>query len=228
MSIFIPLAKDQPAPVPTVKHDDDVTRFARLAIVIGVMLSIAFTMLVFACVLWGWVGEWRFGVGLWLSLLALAWMLAAGFGAWWTYRLNVKRPVDVDDEERQYRYAAQYISNEPQIITEPAPIVTVVIDDKTGSKTQTKRFDLPCPLEDLQVLSKGLVAGIAFTEAEWTGSGKPFSRGDNGSFTKLRNELVVRGLMAWRDPEVTAKGMSPTKAGWAVFRHLAGSPTETK
>jgi len=117
MSLFIPLAnKDQPVPVPTVKRDDDVTRFARLAIVIGVMLSLAFTMLVFACVLWGWVGEWRFGVGLWLSLLALAWMLAAGFGAWWTFVYKVRRPAKFEDDERKAR--------KPQTITETVQVPT--------------------------------------------------------------------------------------------------------
>lgn len=102
MSVYIPLTSDKPAPA-TSKPEDDVTRFARLALVIGALLTLAITAGVLAGVLWGWVDTVRTFFGWWMSLVAVAWTLAAGFGAWWTYALKIKRPVRLEDEDRETR-----------------------------------------------------------------------------------------------------------------------------
>ena len=224
MSLYLPLApKEQPAPVVS-KSEDDVTRFARIAVVIGGLLTLAITAGIVACTLWGWVDTAREFFGWWLSLLALAWTIAAGFGAWWTFSLKVHRPVKLEDEALGYQYAALFQSQTAPVQVAPAETIRVEIVKKVGGMKREIWADLPCTRDSLTALARGLSAGKPFSEAEWTGTGKPFSRGEHGTFTKLREAFIDRGIMAWKDPEVPTLGMEPTKAGWALFRHL--SPTQ--
>ena len=109
MTFSFPLSQDPAPALPAQKPDDDVTRLARLALVIGGLLSLAVTAAMGACVLWGWVGTWRGGFGGWLSMLALAWTGAAVFGAWWTFAYKVRRPVTLEDEARAARKPKQEI-----------------------------------------------------------------------------------------------------------------------
>jgi len=84
-------------------------------------------------------------------------------------------------------------------------------------------IDLPVKPEKLPQLARGLLAGRSFNQTAWTGSAGIFSRSE---FDALRDTMIQRGLLAWRNPESKAQGCDLTAAGRAVMRRLANlSPT---
>jgi len=84
-------------------------------------------------------------------------------------------------------------------------------------------IDLPAKPEKLTQLARGLLAGRSFNQTAWTGSAGVFSRSE---FDALRDTMIQRGLLAWRNPESKSQGCDLTAAGRAVIRRLANlSPT---
>lgn len=107
-------------------------------------------------------------------------------------------------------------------VGKPDPVtVKVEVEDIGGGKT---RFvDLAVDPAKLRILARGLTGGRPFSEPEWVGKGKPFSR---RQFYALRSELLNRGLLVQRHPTEPKQGFELTPAGRAVFRRLTDlSPT---
>jgi len=77
--------------------------------------------------------------------------------------------------------------------------------------------DLPCTPEQASELARGLLAGRSFSEADWTGQGRPFTR---PQFRELRGVLLERGILCWRSPDTPQQGVMLTVAGRQVFRRL--------
>lgn len=80
-------------------------------------------------------------------------------------------------------------------------------------------IDLGIEPVQAQALARGIMNGRSFSEAEWTGNGRPFSKRE---FRELRSELLERGLLEWRNPKAPAQGVVLTRSGRAVFSRLAG------
>lgn len=95
-------------------------------------------------------------------------------------------------------------------------MVTVEVIDPEHNRVGY--FDVPGGTDALYKLACGLLAGRTFSEAEWTGAGQPYSRGE---FRKLRGELLERGLIIWRNPRAPAQGVELTLAGRHVFARIA-------
>jgi hypothetical protein len=109
---------------------------------------------------------------------------------------------------------------EPQPFQESEPInlppLRVELAANEGRSVQF--VDLPAEPEQLIQLATGIVEGLSFTEAQWTGTGAPFSR---GQFVRLRSEMIRRGLAAWNSQNDAARGARVTGKGMALCRYFA-------
>jgi hypothetical protein len=117
--------------------------------------------------------------------------------------------------------AAYYI--EPGQVIETLPEqepVTVLL--ASNDLHEGQYLDLPINREQLYRLASGLAEGMTLSESAWTGSGKPFTRGE---FSTLRAEFIRRGLATWNNPTCPARGVSLTRPGQAMVRHLCDLPT---
>jgi hypothetical protein len=101
----------------------------------------------------------------------------------------------------------------------PLPPIRVELASNNGHSVDF--IDLPVKPEKLSALARGLLAGRSFNQTAWTGSAGIFSRSE---FDALRDTMIERGLLAWRNPESKAQGCDLTAAGRAVMRRLADLP----
>lgn len=83
-------------------------------------------------------------------------------------------------------------------------------------------IELPASESQLVKLAEGLLRGTPLSESAWCGGGRPFSKAE---FHQLRDELLRRQLVAWRDEQHPAQGLILTLAGRHVFQHLVSTPT---
>lgn len=111
-----------------------------------------------------------------------------------------------------------YIGDEPaQAEQEPqAPAVRVEISENDGK--QVSRVDLPATQAQIKALAIGLMSGSSFSESAWTGHQAPFSKAE---FIRLRDEMLKRRLIQWRNERAPAQGLELSKSGKAVMRYFA-------
>ena len=95
----------------------------------------------------------------------------------------------------------------------PAIELTVNRPDRRG----WERFELPGTVEALQQLASGLLAGRGFTEAAWTGRGRPYTKTE---FHELRDKLLEQGFLQWRNERARAQGVELTQDGEDAFEQL--------
>lgn len=102
----------------------------------------------------------------------------------------------------------------------PAPVEPLQVHLHSEDNKTIEILDLPVDVDRLAQLAAAVinVGPEALSEAQWTGSGGIFTRGE---FQKLRTELVRRGLLAWNLPGTPQRGLSITRPGRAAFRHFA-------
>jgi hypothetical protein len=81
-------------------------------------------------------------------------------------------------------------------------------------------LNLPGTPEQLTTLARGLLLGRPFSEAEWSGGGRPYTRAE---FRELRAQLIERGVCRWRDGG-PSQGVEMTRAGVAVMERIAEVP----
>jgi hypothetical protein len=111
------------------------------------------------------------------------------------------------------KYNVPYFAPEPmQEVTPQITPITIHMDK------QISMVDLPASPEQLKDLSTGLLAGMSFSEASWSGEGRIFSRDE---FRKLRDVWLQKGWCAWANPKSKNQGISLTRQGAAVCRTLA-------
>jgi hypothetical protein len=106
----------------------------------------------------------------------------------------------------------------PYIAPEPVEATSSVVRVEVVSDNQMQIADLPGTPKQLQELSTGLLSNVAFSEAAWTGSNRPFSR---AQFQSVRAEFLKRGWLYQRNPEFANQGYDLSPAGKAVCRQLA-------
>lgn len=158
-----------------------------------------------AALTWAGIGAPVITLLAWLGLSAsarrLVWMLETAF---------------VQDLDGDSRIGEPWTETEP-----PRETVRVEIAEDDGRRQQF--VDLPVGVEKMIRLSRSLVAGSTFSESQWTGAGALFSRSE---FHALRDEMLRRGWIVWKNPSAPAQGLAPTRTGWAVIKYFAEmSPT---
>jgi hypothetical protein len=79
-------------------------------------------------------------------------------------------------------------------------------------------YSLPASQEQLTALSRAILSGASLNELSFSGPGAIFTR---AGWRQLRDELIRRNLLAWRNPSAPGQGCVVTAQGLAVFRYLA-------
>jgi len=95
---------------------------------------------------------------------------------------------------------------------------TVRVELAHQGEKRVQYLDLPGDPDRLAHLARKVLAGEPFSEARWTGAGRPFSKGE---FQALRAELLRAHLVRWRNPGAPAQGLELTPAGRAVLQRIA-------
>lgn len=95
------------------------------------------------------------------------------------------------------------------------PVRVEVIEDEGTRGTYAS---LPATQGQLVTLARGILQERkTLADQVWTGQGRPF---DRRTFTQLKGELLSRGLATWNSPGCSARGLSLTRTGQAVFRYF--------
>lgn len=84
-------------------------------------------------------------------------------------------------------------------------------------------FNLPCKPSQLRELAEGLLDGRPFTEREWTGGNGPFSSGGDGTFRRLRAELLKQGLIELASEKDARQGYVLTDDGAKFMTEVVGA-----
>jgi hypothetical protein len=105
---------------------------------------------------------------------------------------------------------------------EPSETIRVVIDNHQDGQHTTQQFDLPVAPGQFAFLAQGLLAGIPYSEREWTGAGKPFSINE---FRDLRAEMIRRGLITLASEKDARQGYVLTRPGRAVMKYYSPTPS---
>ena len=212
MNFWEPPQKYQPPPEPPPillpPHQQETFMSAVIIPGVQTLISGFLSGLTFGVIWWAltlpqpWKAGWIFG--LLISVTFWAINLRA-----WTMRLEKLLNVDLNFDG--------YKGPPPP----PAPIPRVKIElgqIHEGSR-QLDIIDLPATPDQLRTLAQGVLAGRTFAEDVWAPGlfSKP-------AFSKLRDEMVSRGLARWKNPNAHAQGVEPTAAGKAILRKLAEIP----
>jgi len=147
------------------------------------------------------------GAGYWMELNH-PWFLAGiavGCISFWWFTGSITR-------WREDVYAPFYAEPEPVQATVSVVRVEVVND------SQIVIADLPATPAQLRDLSTGLLAGMSFSEASWSGDGRIFSKSE---FHAIRQAFISRNWARWRVENAPAQGVAITAPGRAVLRELA-------
>lgn len=154
----------------------------------------------------GWPKPWAWGLLTWLLVQAAAWLwLLLG---WRGVVLNRLEQMTQHDLNKDNFIGPPITSN-----------VRIELSENGG---QTTRFiNLPGSEEQIAGLARGLLEGLSFTEAAWTGAGRPFTR---SQFVAVRDEMIRRGLARWHNPGSPARGASLTNKGRAIMKQLSSQP----
>jgi len=148
---------------------------------------------------------WAFG---WPIRVVLAASGAVVVGVWFVWIFEVRGMFWVTE-------TARAIVPKGQGETAPA---SVQIEVSEPFQKRVRFLELGISQEQLGELAHGLALGRPFSEAEWTGAGRPFARGE---FRQVRSVLLERGLLAWRNERAPSQGVGLTKVGEHVFNHIA-------
>jgi hypothetical protein len=181
---------------------------------IGVFaLAAAFTGLFIGLAVVGlaWAGGaakvWLWGVVSWTLCQAAAWLWLVS--RWASLIIPLERLIGVD-------------LNQDGVIGDDhpdPPLVRIILDTPgANGNRHTIIANIPCAQEKLVALAAGIMAGAPVSEERWCGAGAPFSKAE---FRAVREELIKRGLLAWRNPMSTAQGIIVTTGGMKAFRYFA-------
>lgn len=142
-----------------------------------------------------WVVMWLYLMRRWLNITAF------------------ERVTGIDINGDGVIGAARKKPNEPLVIR---------LDDVRNGNYRSRTMELEVTEEELVELARGLLNGRPFTEREWTGKGKPFSSGQEGSFRRLRSAWLKQGLLQVVSDKDHRQGFDFTDEGWATLEKLAG------
>lgn len=167
----------------------------------------------------------RYGIN-WLTVFAALWFISYGvavalrqswagvvaerfLGISWVV---IERQADGDDDDYQrVQYDDDYRHFPSAIEMQITP-------------SHTRRVDIPKWIDPVKftLLARGIADGVAFSEQEWTGSKKPFSRRE---FTDLRQWMDDKGLAQLKDTRYPQQGWIITPYGERAMKQwLTSAP----
>ena len=106
----------------------------------------------------------------------------------------------------------------------PVEPLVIRIDDVRDGRYRSREVKLDVTEEQLQEFARGSLNGISFTERNWTGRGKPFSSGQDGTFRPFRSMWLKQGLVEVVSDKDNRQGFEFTDTGWAMLEKLADHP----
>lgn len=99
---------------------------------------------------------------------------------------------------------------------EPSSVRIELIQNSDGA-WRGSFVNLPVSPEKLRLVASALSQGGSLSENSWCGSGRPFTK---RQYHALRQELIERGWLQWRNPNAPAQGLEPSLVGRRVFSYL--------
>ena len=136
-----------------------------------------------------------------------------GAGVWFAYLRKWHYLTGLSPYQEPEPLPLREVEREPERVS---------IELLENNATSGQYLSLPARYEQLIALSQGVLSGRAFAENTWTGAGKPFSKNE---FYSLRDEMIMRGLLAWNNPNAHAQGVRVTPTGRAVLRYFSSIDT---
>ena len=105
------------------------------------------------------------------------------------------------------------------VVGQPAPetVRVEVASTNTEGYQALVYADLPGTLSQLRTFACGVLSGRGLAEAAWIGRNGIYSR---GQYAQLREELLRRGWVEWRNVNAPAQGLDLTESGEAVFEQI--------
>jgi hypothetical protein len=110
----------------------------------------------------------------------------------------------------------------------PSQPLVIRLDDVRNGNYRSRQIELDVTEAQLEEFARGSLNGTPFTERQWTGKGKPFSSGQDGTFRPFRKEWLRQGLVEVVSDKDNRQGFDFTDEGWAMLEKLAGSPPAAK
>ena len=140
------------------------------------------------------------------STLGLSWI--RGVRRWenWVYAAERRTGRDINGDGK--------IGNPRQ----NAPPETVRVEVIENDGRQMSFLDLPVSKPKLVALARHIMQGGKFSISALAGQGKSFSRPE---LEALRDELLKRGMLRWRNPAAPNQGVDFTRGGHAMLRTMA-------
>lgn len=149
---------------------------------------------------------WRWGLGVALGVLVLAWL---GMLARW---LDLTRPIE--------RLTGVDLDHDGYIGTPD----TIRVEVTSQDKRHVTAAEIPYASK-LADFARGVLSGEPISERQWSGAGKLFSQTE---FRQVRDLFMARGWFRWINPESPQQGFEITPGGRAALRALAqGGPSPT-
>ena len=158
-------------------------------------------------VLW-WTGAEKAGT----------YLLAGGFGcAFLVWLVLLRQWVQLVNHREGIVKTPRVQVIEPEHQHQPSSVRVELIEE-TNSYWHGAFLDLPVTHEQLRLLASGVQSGSSLSENAWCGSNRPFTK---SQFHQLRDELLKRGWLTWRNQSAPAQGVEVTNVGRRVFSYLA-------
>lgn len=147
------------------------------------------------------------------------WPLALGIGStaclgWWMSSITQWRRSVYYEPEPVYPVGP--IIDHKQL-SPPAQIYRLEVKSENGRKIQIAELDGVSP-DRLQQLARGLMNGASFSEENFSGTGRPFSRAE---LRRIRSIFLARGWLRWKNDNAVNLGVELSPVGHAVVKHLA-------
>lgn len=156
----------------------------------------------------GWGAPWAWFIASWVFSTAVTWLALLG------RVLRVAEAVLGVDLDRD-----GVIGDPNRIRLQPAEVSPTtridLIDERDGYQVQ--RAELPIDPERLALVSYQVQHGAPFSHG-LAGAGKPLSR---SQYESLRDYMLSRSWLTWRNPYSPKDGLELTLAGRSVVRHYA-------
>ena len=139
-------------------------------------------------------------------------LLGGGFVAFVAWLALLKHWLKLVDWQEGYQ------EPEPVILDPDPPAVRIELLERREGSWTGEYLNLPVTPAQLRLLSSGVVSGGTLSENAWCGSNRPFTK---RQFHQLRQALLERGWLEWRNMDAPAQGVQASRVGMRVFSYLA-------
>ena len=135
-----------------------------------------------------------------------------GAGVWFAYLRKWHYLTGLSPYQEPEPLPLREVEREPERVS---------IELLENNATSGQYLSLPARYEQLIALGRGVLSGQGLAIGSWVGTGRPFTRSE---FETLRDEMLLRGLLAWHNERARGQGVKLTPQGRAVLKYLASVP----